>query len=387
MGAPNLGILTPESRNGLVWREAVSALAGLGHSVHVVPDAEMTVPAMRRLFSLPPHRSGLESHPALFLSVNFHGLDKHGDVFAVFRSKGVPVAIWLVDNPWNLLSGLRTDFWKEAHLFVTDPFFISGLKAHGARHVSFLPLATDPALFSPGHRSENPQQTRFPVVFVGRSAFPDKNRFFIGQSIPENLEAEANTALASGTRPDFSWWLKKLKLDNNSLWPGSAFRKASLGAEEMSLLWRAECLRQAAAIGLLIYGDAGWTDILPSNGVTKLLGPVDYYTSLARIYACAPFSLNMVSFLLPHGLNQRHFDVWSSGGFCIMDACPGLDIFPPELVAPISFRDPTQIPAIVERFIQAPEEKRTLTALWRKTILAEHTYDVRMQSLLRSLFF
>jgi spore maturation protein CgeB len=75
-------------------------------------------------------------------------LDKHGDIYAECKKNALPVAVWLVDNPWNIVSGLRDVFWKEVFLFVTDPSFIPGLKAHGAKHVYFLPLATDPEIFN-----------------------------------------------------------------------------------------------------------------------------------------------------------------------------------------------------------------------------------------------
>lgn len=395
-------ILTFSGRDKLVWREASGALAGLGHSVHVVPPDTMTAAGIRRVFSLPPERSNLERHPDLFFSVNFHGLDKHGETFTAFRDKGVPVAVWLVDNPWNLLSGLRSEFWKDTFLFVTDPSFIPGLKAHGARHAAFLPLATDPAVFArhgggrmPPQNGQTGTDAVRSVVFAGRSAFPGKERFFLGQSVPEALRKEAAAVMNKGGRPDFFWWLNTLYPTEEAaggngpvpLWPGGAARRASFGAEETSLAWRAACLRHAAGAGLTVYGDSGWADHfrdMPDR--VELRPPVDYYTSLAPIYASAPFSLAVTSFLLPHGLNQRHFDVWAAGGFCIMDRCPGLDIFPPDLVEPVAFMQPEEIPDIVARYAANPAEKETLSAAWRATILGGHTYPVRMRAMTESVF-
>lgn len=391
MPVPTRVILTRHGRDKLVWREAAAALAGAGHSVHAVPPGNMDAGGMKRLFSLPPERSNLDRHPDLFFSVNFHGLDKYGETFSVFRDKGVPVAVWLVDNPWNLLSGLRSDFWKDAHLFVTDPSFIPGLKAHGARRAKFLPLATDPAVFAPpggGQADGNQADAALPIVFVGRSEFPGKKRFFLGQDVPEPLRKEAAAAVKAGTRPDFFWWLNKLDPAGTvPLWPGGPARGASFGAEETSLAWRAACLRQAAGAGLTVYGDAGWADSfrdMPEH--VTLRPPVDYYSTLAAVYASAPFSLNMMSLLLPRGLNQRHFDVWAAGGFGVMDRCPGLEIFPPELVEPVTFARPEDIPRIAKRHAADPGEKKKLAAAWRETILGEHTYPVRMRAMERFIF-
>ena len=385
-------ILTPEAGNRLVWREAAHALEGLGHTVISRATENLSPRDLARMFALPPERSGLPEYPGLFFSINFHGLDKFGENFAVLRDKGVPAAVWCVDNPWNLLSGLRTDFWKELYLFVTDPSFIPGLEAHGARRVSFLPLATEPAVFSrPGPIPEG-NDTGSPVVFVGRSAFPDKERFFVGQSVPDASMAEALARLRAGERTDFSWWLHKLHLETAAtpLWPGSAARKASLGAEESSLAWRAACLRKAASLGLTICGDDGWAgqfsegDGHPSS--PQYRPPLDYYTHLAAVYANASFSLNMMSFLLPGGLNQRHFDVWAAGGFCLTDACRGLGLFPKELTEPVMFATPEDIPERVAYYGKNPEEKTRIAADWKKHILAEHTYNIRMRAMIELIF-
>lgn len=389
MSAETFTILTHDARNGLVWPESARALKNLGHQVSAWEAGTLSLTTVRKMFSLPPERSGLREYPALFLSINFHGLDKRGEVFDALRDKGVPVAVWCVDNPWNLLSGLRSNFWQETRLFVTDPSFIPGLRRHGARHVSWLPLATDTDAFTarPGaDGDEEGDATR--VVFVGRSAFPDKERFFVGQNVPGTMLREAASLAAEGIRPDFSWWLDKLYPGNAELWPGSAVRRVSLGAEESSQAFRAACLREAARLGLTVYGDAGWADMLPAGRFAPpvLRPPVDYYAELAAIYASAPFSLAVTSLLLPHGLNQRHFDVWAAGGFCLTDNTPGLDLFPPELAEPVTFRTPADIPDMVRHFSSRPAEKRALADAWRKHIFAEHTYDTRMRGLLKTIF-
>ncbi len=380
-------LLTAEAERRLVAGEALAAFARNGWRVAARPEAELAPQALARLFALSPQRSNLEEHPSLFFSVNFHGLDKHGEAFDRLNSAGVPVAVWVVDNPWNLLSGLRVDFWKKVHLFVTDPSFIPGLKTHGAHSVSFLPLATDPTIFFPrkAHFGSSP------LVFVGRSAFPDKERFFVGQSVPGDMLQEALSCLRGGQRPDFFWWLEKLKLQTSAtpLWPGSAARRASLGAEESSLAWRSACLREAASIGLTVYGDSGWATQFPADSTgsaPEIRPPLDYYAQLAGVYASAPFSLNMMSFLLPQGLNQRHFDVWAAGGFCLTDATLGLALFPEELAKPVTFETPEAIGGLLRRFTENPEEKAALAKGWREHILAHHTYDQRITALLAEIF-
>lgn len=387
MSAEKTVVLTPRADTGLVWRESIQALELLGFSVHARDTETLSASGLRRLFFLAPERSALPAYPALFFSINFRGLDKHGESFSVLRTNGVPVAVWCVDNPWNLLSGLRADFWKEAHLFVTDASFIPGLKAHGARRVAHLPLAANVTTFASG-APPSPLPPTAPAVFVGRSAFPDKERFFIGLRVSEALRECAAAASARGTRPDFSWWLSKLDEPNTPLWPGSRARKASSGAEYSSLAWKTACLREAAISGLTIYGDTGWRNVFPADrqNSPELRPPVDYYVELRAIYAAAPFSLNMVSFLLPHGLNQRHFDTWAAGGFCLMDNSPGLALFPKELTEPVVFAAPKDIPDCISRFSRDENAKKQLAARWREHVLAEHTYAHRMRLLTVTAF-
>ncbi len=385
-------LLTPDPQRRLVAAEAVRAFTRLGWSAAPRPEADLGPQALARLFALPPQRSNLPAHPSLFFCVNFHGLDRHGESFSRFEAAGVPVAVWAVDNPWNLLAGMRNDFWKRAWLFVTDPSFIPGLREHGARHVTYLPLGTDPALFSPPPPgSPPPEQIRGlkPVVFAGRSHFPDKERFFVGQSVDPALLAEAEHALADGGRPDFFWWQKRLIPEPcPALWPGSAARRISFGAEESSARWRPACLRAASGRGLTLFGDEGWRDHFPPDmaGAPDLRPPVDYYGSLGRIYHAAEFSLAMTSLLLPQGLNQRHFDVWAAGGFCLTDATPGLDLFPPELTGPVTFVRPEDIGGMIRRFRDEPAEKTTLARTWREHVLSHHTYGHRIQTLLAEIF-
>lgn len=382
-------ILAPRADGRLVSPEAVRAFERLGHAVPLWEPKTLSATGVKKLFALPPGRSGLAAHPDLFFSVNFHGLDKFGETFGAFREAGVPVAVWCVDNPWNLLSGLRSDFWKESFLFVTDPSFIPGLQAHGARHVVWLPLAADEAVFAKAKTApEDARHTPERVVFVGRSSFPDKERFFVGQNVPEALLLQAASLLEQGARPDFFWWLDALDARERELWPGSTARRISLGAEETSLALRAACLHAAASLGLAVYGDEGWKNLIPPGHTPHVAvhPPLDYYTRLPAIYARAPFSLSMTSLLLPRGLNQRHFDVWAAGGFCLTDNTPGLELFPPELTEPVTFRTPGDIPDLVERFSRAPAEKTALAAAWRKHILAEHTYEARMRRLAETIF-
>jgi hypothetical protein len=314
--------------------------------------------------------------PVLCLSVNLRGLDPDGGTFHLLRACEVPPAIWMADNPWHLLSSLRTAWWTQAHVFVTDASFLPALRAAGAEKSFHLPPACSPEWARDSRRGDAVQAS--PLVFVGRSAFPDRRRFFAACRLPPEMLQEATALLQySGPVPDFHWWMRRLGIQE--AWPGHAARRAGLGAEECSLARRTQWLKAALPHGLAVYGDAAWRTILPE--LADLRPPVDYYAALPGIYAQARYSLNVTSLLLPAGLSQRHFDVWIAGGFLLTDATPGLDIFPAELRQEIALPHPDRLTETITRLENDAALRTHLQDAWKQCLLDRHTYRHRVQEL------
>ena len=362
---PRKTALVPSAGNRLITRELTEALASLGYNILNPPS-----PGLAELLK--------EGRPDLFLSVNFQGLDDYGRDFTLLARAGVPAAVWCVDNPFQALSGLKSPFWRQIQLFVTDDWFVPVLKEHGAQHVHHLPLAASQGFFqaipidSPGAD----------ILFVGRSQFPGKKDFFAGLKPPEDLWQQALSLMETGQRPDFAWWAGKLGLTR--FWPGKEARLAGLGAEECGRTWRAKVLTSAAQAGeLSVYGDDDWQDLVP--GPLALHPPVDYYGPLAGMYAKANFTLACTSPLLPRGLTQRHFDVWAAGGFLLCDHTNGLDIFPEELTSPIVFRRASEVPDLVAKFKANPSLRTGLIEDWRALMGERHTYEIRVKEILACL--
>ncbi|EPR42739.1 hypothetical protein dsx2_2656 [Desulfovibrio sp. X2] len=374
----------PARENGLLVRELADAFGEEGFSVRLLApeDLSKNLPRLLR-----------EATPALFLSLNFAGLDAHGEAFHLLEAAGAAVAVWCVDNPFHLLSGLRSGFWKKALLCVTDDSFTPRLMDLGARAVLHLPLAAwrgfganvdakietnDDVAEAEGAPPVRDYGLAERLVFVGRSEFPDKAGFFAGITLPEDVWEAARERLDRGFRPDFAWWAERL---GSLLWPGRQSREPGFGAEQCAREWRARCLAAGAReTPFTVFGDAGWDALVP--GLTDRREPVDYYGPLADIYAQAGAVLNVTSLLLPAGLTQRHFDVWAAGGFLLTDATPGLAIFPEELWREISFGRPDDIPGLFRKFKNSRTSRETLTAAWRELIFEKHTYRHRVRSVL-----
>ncbi|WP_051258044.1 glycosyltransferase family protein [Desulfovibrio cuneatus] len=395
-------VIIPDSGNGLLREECAMAFAALGLRVsRPAPQALLAEGSPHYLPTL------LQGEPALLFSINFSGLTPMKPVLQCLAQHNSKAAVWCVDNPWNLLSGVRDPLWKTLPLFVTDPFFLPALREAGATSVAHLPLAACLELFGPHapQRATCPAPTGLaPVLFVGRSQFPGKDDFFKGCQPPPELLSHAIAMLEhSGQeeRPHLGWWQQALAPHGKGqppYWPGKNARMPALGAEETNLAWRSSCLTAAASAftkhnagvagtstsaGLDIVGDAGWGSCLPQGA--RLTPPGDYYTRLPGLYATAQATLALTSLQLPHGLNQRHFDVWAAGGLMVSDATPGLELFPKELTRPVTFHTAQELPGLLRSLEAAPALRRSLTQNWGELITSQHTYHHRMQQVVTHL--
>jgi len=316
-----------------------------------------------------------QTRPKFFLSINFQGIDPLGENLALIERCQIPIAVWCVDNPFHILTRIKGKFWQKTVIFVTDSWFIPYLKKYGGQRVFYLPLATSRKFFYPYEKRIDYLKDK--VVFVGRSEFPHKDKFFAATRLEANLSAFAQDFALQGIRPDFEWWLKQLEIP---LWPGNKVRHVGYNAEVLNLYWRKVCLQALARTdGLVVYGDKNWKNILPANVHFK--EEIDYYGPLSQVYTSARYVLNLTSLLLPSGLTQRHFDVWAAGGFLITDYTPGLKLFSWELTSPITFHKPDQIEDVLNRLERQPGLKKDIQSEFHKLILTRHTYRHRLEQI------
>ncbi|MGL1863999.1 MAG: DUF3880 domain-containing protein [Pseudodesulfovibrio sp.] len=365
----------PSTESDLLGKELTIAFKAKGYAVRFL-DHELTgkhpgntLPEMLK-----------DGVPDLFFSINFKGLDHFGLGFNILREAGVKVAVWMVDNPFNLLTSVKSSYWKDARLFVTDHSFIGPLIEYGARWVTHLPLAACPEIFAEGgNLPDYGHDLEDKLVFVGRSEFPKKEKFFAGLTPDQALLNEAVTMLERGQRPDYHWWQERVPAQ---MWPGNEVRSVGIGAEVSGFAWRERCLGSVGK-SAVIFGDDKWGKL---DAITAEVRPLlDYYTTLPAVYRAASVNLNVTGMQLPAGLTQRHFDVWCAGGFLISDTNPGLKIFPDELTEAIRFTAPDRIREIFGRFRADSTQKEELRAAWQELILREHTYDNRAETVLTAM--
>ena len=149
-----------------------------------------------------------------------------------------------------------------------------------------------------------------------------------------------------------------------------------------ALLWRATleyrlaCVKELVPFDPVIYGDAGWQELL---GQGFILRPeVNYYDELPQVYGATGINFNATSLQMKAAMNQRIFDAPAAGGFVLTDFREQLaELFGVgEEVA--CFREPGEIPELVRFYLKHPQVREKMAAKARQRVLAEHTYRHRV---------
>lgn len=359
---PPKTVWLPGSESLLLHQELKDALMELGYGC-IYGNMSVTPESLPNLWA-----HGL---PELVISINARGLDREGLIFHLCQNLGIPVAIWLVDNPWHILSGIPFPWWKKACLFMTDSSFMPELAQYGAKNVFSLPLATARHMW---REVDMGDKGALPPLFIGRSCFPERDKYFGGVKIPPALMREAEM-ITDREIPDYHWWAKKTEA---SLWPGKGCRLPGLGAELLSEQNRARWIGAALPFGLEITGDEGWKKFFPTVNVHP---PVDYYGGLPDLYHRSQAILNTTSLLLPGSLNQRHFDVWAAGGLLLTNYTKGLDIFPARLGKMATLDSPRDFGPRLKYFKDNPAARHDLVSLWREELARGHSYADRLRTM------
>lgn len=226
-------VILPDSGTELLREELALAFSGLGLKVSRVKPGLLHQEEFPKL----ELEELLDDGPCLLFSINFEGLSTLKPLMERVALHRGAIAAWFVDNPWNILSGVRDPRWKQLPLFVTDASFIPTLRREGAGQVFHLPLAASPDHFSQAcARDDRPWALPdlAPFVFVGRSVFPGKKKFFEGTILPQGLLQEAEALLNRGVRTDLLWWEKRLYGGSLQEQPEGAPGGSSAPAEKLN---------------------------------------------------------------------------------------------------------------------------------------------------------
>ena len=335
--------------------------------------------------------AALDFQPDFALTVNHFGLDREGRMSELLERLGLPLASWFVDNPHLILSRYQGLNRPGTALFTWDRDNLESLAALGFGQAHYLPLATDPRRFRPG-AGELPEAWRADVSFVGNSmrrAVDACRESLAGH--PELVEGYESLAAAFAASSETSVE-RFLRARAPETWARSAalpdlesrLAFESLLTWEATRQYRLDCVGRLLPLRPLVAGDEGWRTALGA-GDWRWHPPLDYGRDLPRFYAAATVNFNCTSRQMKGAVNQRVFDVPACGGFLLSDAGPQLaDLFEPGRECAV-FEEPGEIEDCARRWLKDGQGRRRLAGRARARVLAEHTYEHRLRTLIETM--
>jgi spore maturation protein CgeB len=240
------------------------------------------------------------------------------------RARNISLASWWVDDPFTPSSPMPLRYFELFDMvYMFDKECIAKLEAQGIRHVIYLPCACDQITFYP--QSLNP------------SDYPNLN---------------CTIGFIAMYHPVRAALLSHMKGLDIGLWGGG---------------WEA-----AHELHKLPHGS--WR------------GQYISAVNAAKVYNLARICLNVHH---PQtrfgGLNTRTFEILAAGGFELVDSVPGLEEnfdVGSEIVAyssPVNFRE------LTEYYLSHPAERTAIIERGRARVLRDHTYEKRLDVILKTL--
>ncbi|MCU0661459.1 MAG: glycosyltransferase [Myxococcota bacterium] len=357
---------------------------------HLQKEAISTLPKLGcEVFTLKTHKdqpvgdwvrsllTALVTHkPDFIFTVNHFGFDDGGQIGDLLEQLEMPVAVWYVDSPLFILKQASFPAPNVTRLFLWERTLEPVMRKKGAKHVHYLPLATDPAKFELAQRPKIDK----PITFVGDSMAhaqrkAKKNLSKQGKALAEELAQKMVEGTRFDTLLDTVGPIKPPPGDD--VWDIWELATWTATAKK-----RLQIVRALAGSDLHLYGDDGWKTLVPN---AKHHGPVNYGQDLAKVYASSAIVLNATSCQMPTAVNQRVFDVPVAGGFVLSDAQPDMfELFKVGEEA-VVYEGVEELRWQVGHWKEHLEETRDVVAIARKRVSSFHTYQQRFDSIAEEL--
>jgi len=353
------------------WRRAAE---GLGWQVHGVPSVmagSLTREDVERLFTALG-----EFRPDFILGSNYAGMDTRGLFARFFEDARIPYVSWFTDTPRMILYDREVAASHYTVAATWERAYTKHFENLGFQHVFYMPLATDPELFS-GEPAETCDRA---LAFVGTSMIQQANEAWQKlEQVPEVVQAMLR-AFEEGrvTRDNFAEGVASI-LGETLL--------ASLNASErrhveLCLVYewtrrqRAEMALTLAPHGIEVRGDPHWSSLVAHAG-----GAISYFDGLADFYRTTAINLNATSLQMKTAVNQRVFDCPAAGGFLLTDGQQDLDeLFDPEREV-VTYASFDELQDKARHYLRHPDERLPIIQRAQRRIRTHHTHAHRLSSL------
>ncbi len=351
----------------------IRAAERMGWAVHKTPmvmKGQISRDQLKELFE-----SLVTFKPDFILTANLSGMDVDGVLARFYADLAIPHATWFVDEPRSIVMGKQAFASEYAVAFTWERAYIPYLKQAGFAAAHHLPLAADTTYFD----AEPASCWTHDTTFVASSMTAFAAREFDRLAHWPQLESAVRDALDNGnvTRESFGEGLESI-IDTSVL--HSVDEHGRRQAELVCFIEGTRRLRHAfvndlAVDGLEVYGDDGWRDAGIANSPS-----VHYAEGLPDLYRSSKINLNLTSIQMPTAVNQRVFDCPAAGGFLLTDAQADLETLfdaPNETARFTGFDEARDL---IRYYNTHETERLAITRRARARIMAEHTYEHRLRS-------
>jgi spore maturation protein CgeB len=336
----------------------------------------------------------LEFKPDFAFTINHLGVDREGVLIDLLERLELPLASWFVDNPHLILylyNKLNSDYTA---IFTWDTDNIASLKERGFPHVEYLPLGVDVRRFHSGALPQSPSPPQARVAFVGSSMLYKIGHRLKAGKFPKKLLLRYREVAHEFRHHDersVRVFLSKRFPELMAAFEGLDSVERQLAFEvtvvrEATRQYRKECLLEILPFDPLIAGDKGWKITFRHEDASWKWHPeLNYYDDLPGFYPLHEINFNCTSAQMKGAVNQRVFDVPATGSFLLTDHRAQMEnLFEPEKEV-IFFNEPGEIPDLVRYYLDHPQARNKVVQAAGKRILAEHTYEHRLTTLMETM--
>lgn len=318
--------------------------------------------------------------PDCILTINHAAFDSIGLLTKILDQFKIPFISWFVDSPLYIFKNPDPQRSKFLYLFSWEKSYVDRLKELQFENVFYLPLATGHEQLSSLELSEE-EDKRFSCdcAFVGNSNKGNAEEWFDKEFSSDEFMKLSNLAIEKQiTVPNREMRDIIRELDTLNL-----LAKFDM---EFNLKYEAYCILRATEIyrdrvvnklskefDFKIFGDEEWLKLYPDH----YYGKVDYYKELPKLYKKAKIIINVTSFQMVSAVNQRVFDVFSSGGFLISDYREDYDLLFGKGVIPV-YKNPDDLTEIVKKYLADEEERKSISESVKQILKKKHNYRLRL---------
>ena len=326
-----------------------------------------------------------QDRPDFILSINMKGFDCHGVLRRVVQRKGLPLAVWFVDDPHPIIVGQEQNVWSQCAAFCWERSYLDYLKQAGFGIVQWLPLASDPAIFN--NNAARTQDIRLSFVGTPSLTHAVRRRFLWSPALEPVIMACAQLLLCNAVLPPAEILKtvlrnQKVKLPftdaKNITWLIACFIHQATAYRRQSVL------QHLLTFDIEFFGDpAGWRQLF--GNAIAVHPDLDYWHDLAAVYGRSAITINSTSCQMASAVNQRVFDAPLCGSFVLSDKQADMSRLFDLSTEAICYESADDLKEKIRYYSENDSPRHAVIEAAQKRILGEHTYLHRIALLLKSL--